>query len=82
VLAWHGAVSSAVALDRLDRRDIADRLVHWARESDPGGVMTRFERTLRSAGLHVEPSCATDDLESLIDEVIAIADDLERQSAG
>ncbi|MEY2400682.1 MAG: hypothetical protein QOJ08_793 [Ilumatobacteraceae bacterium] len=79
VLAWHGAVSSAVALDRLDRRGLGERLVRWARQSDPGGVMPRFERTLQAAGLHVERSGPGDDLESLIDEVIAFSDEVDRQ---
>ena len=30
VLGWHGAVSSAVAVDRLGRRALAERLVRWA----------------------------------------------------
>jgi predicted ATPase len=78
VLAWHGAVSSAVAVDRIGRRDLAERLVHWARQSDPGGVMARFERTLAAAGLHVGRAESSDDLDDLIDEVIAIADELDR----
>jgi hypothetical protein len=80
VLAWHGAVSSAVALDRLGRRDIAERLVRWARQSDPGGVMARFERTLAAAGLYVERAASLDDLDDLIDEVIVVADELDRHA--
>jgi hypothetical protein len=79
VLAWHGAVSSAVALDRLDRRDLGERFVHWARHSDPGGVMPRFERTLQAAGLYVERSDPADDLDALIDEVMTFADEVDRQ---
>ena len=80
VLAWHGAVSTAVALDRLGRRDLAERLVRWARQSDPGGVMPRFERTLAAAGMYVERAESFDDLDDLIDEVIAFADELDRHA--
>ena len=80
-LAWHGAVSSAIAVDRLGRRDLTDRLVSWALRSDPGGVMVRFKRTLAAAGLDHEPAASTDELDTLIDEVLAIADRLERHQA-
>lgn len=77
-LAWHGAVSSAIAVDRLGRRDLSDRLISWALRSDPGGVMDRFMRALAAAGLDHEPAVSTDELDTLIDEVIAIADQLAR----
>ena len=77
-LAWHGAVSSAIAVDRLGHRGLSDRLVSWALREDPGGVMDRFNRTLAAAGLEHERPVSTDDLDALIDEVIAIADQLER----
>jgi predicted ATPase/class 3 adenylate cyclase len=79
VLGWHGAVSSAVAVDRLGRRPLADRLVRWARQADPGGVMVRFERTLAAAGLYVERGESVDELEDLIDEVIALSNELDRR---
>ena len=77
-LAWHGAVSSAIALDRVGHRDVAERFVWWAPESDPGGVMARFARTLAAAGLDVPESDRSEDLDTLIDEVIALANDLDR----
>jgi predicted ATPase len=80
VLAWHGAVSSAIALDRLGCRELGERLVHWGRQSDPGGVMPRFERTLAAAGLYVARTQSAEDLESLIDEVMAFADELDRNA--
>ncbi len=46
--------------------------------SDPGGVMDRFASTLATAKLDVHPSGQCDDLDALIDEVIAIADGLDR----
>jgi hypothetical protein len=80
VLAWHGAASTALALARLGHRDLAERLVVWARSSDPGGVMPRFERTLAAGGLHVQRDDVADDIEDLINEVIAIADDIDRNA--
>ena len=80
VLAWHGAVSSAIALDRLGQRELAERLVRWARQTDPGGVMPRFERTLAAAGLYVERGESGDDLDDLIDAVIGFADELDRHA--
>jgi hypothetical protein len=80
VLGWHGAVSTAVALHRLQYRDLAERLVRWARRSDPGGVMVRFEQTLASAGLEVDQNDSSDDdLEAMIDEVLGIADQMDRR---
>lgn len=84
VLVWHGAVSSAVALDRLGHRDLAERFVRWARAADPGGVMVRFTRTLTAAGLDIDPTDPADpadELNTLIDAVLAIADDLDRRAA-
>ncbi|HZY07669.1 MAG TPA: hypothetical protein VFE69_07990, partial [Ilumatobacteraceae bacterium] len=78
VLVWHGAVSTALALDRLGYHDLAERLIRWARCSDPGGVMDRFLRILRLADLDIEPGDSDDDLETLIDEVLIIADELDR----
>lgn len=77
-LAWHGAVSSAITLDRVGHRDVAERFVWWAPESDPGGVMARFAPTLAAAGLDVPESDRSEDLDTLIDEVIALANDLDR----
>ncbi len=80
VLAWHGAISSAVALDRMGYRDLAERFVRWARSADPGGVMDVFARTLRTAGLDVESTGHVDQLDTLIDEVLAIAVELDRHT--
>ena len=77
-LAWHGAVSSAIALDRVGHRNLGERFVWWARDSDPGGVMARFGPTLAAAGLDVPESDRLEDLDTLIDEVIALANDLDR----
>lgn len=66
---------------RAARPILTDRLISWARRTDPGGVMFRFKRTLAAAGLDHEPSASTDELDTLIDEVIAIADQLERHQA-
>lgn len=68
----HSAVAGSVSL--------AERLVRWARGSDPGGVMARLSRTLATAGLDVQPSGECDDLEALIDQVIAVADELDRRA--
>ena len=78
VLVWHGAVSTALALDRLGYHDLAERLIRWARSSDPGGVMDRFVRILRLADLDIEPGESDDELEALIDEVLIISDELDR----
>jgi len=40
--------------------------------------MDRFLRLLRIADLDLEPGESDDDLEALIDEVLAIADELDR----
>ncbi|MEO8264734.1 MAG: hypothetical protein ABI706_04395 [Ilumatobacteraceae bacterium] len=43
--------------------------------------MARFQRTLSAAGLDHDPPISTDDLDTLIDEVITFADQLERHQA-
>ena len=42
--------------------------------------MARFERTLAAAGLYVERAESLDDLDDLIDEVIVVADELDRHA--
>ena len=80
VLAWHGAVSSAVALDRLGHRELAERFVRWGRLADPGGVMERFGRTLGVSGLDAVSvgGAEPDELDTLIEELIVLADRLDR----
>ena len=78
VLQHHGAVSTAAALQRLGHADLADRLVAWAYRNDPAGAMELFEATLRAAGLERRDDVELDDLDTLLGEVFAVADELDR----
>ena len=75
---WFGATATAVAVHRIGHVDLADRLAAWALEHDPNGDMPQFARdVLQLAGLPTTPSRRDDDLDVLIDEVLALADRLD-----
>ena len=77
-LCWHGAVSSAVALQRLGRAALALRFVSWVNRHDLGDMVPRnFHPMLETAGLptaHVE---GNDDLDALIEELFVVADEID-----
>lgn len=79
ILRWHGAVSTAIALHRLGRDDLADRFVSWARASDPVGLLLEgvFADRIEAAGLPTTTVDSGDDLETLIAEVFVVADRLD-----
>ena len=78
VLRWHGAVSTALALHRLGRDDLADRFVAWAYAHDPTDIMAgSFARLLEIAGLPTVEVDERGDLDALIDELFAVADELD-----
>ena len=75
---WFGATATAVAVHRIGHVDLADRLAAWALEHDPNGDMPQFARdVLQLAGLPTTPGRRDDDLDVLIDEVLALADRLD-----
>jgi predicted ATPase len=82
VLLFHGVVSTALALHRLGRDDLADRFVAWAHANDPADAMRGgFTSRLEAGGLpttRIEPA---DDLEVLIDELFVVADRLDDVTA-
>ncbi|HSB86548.1 MAG TPA: hypothetical protein VLD86_09570, partial [Ilumatobacteraceae bacterium] len=77
VLQWHGATSTALALHRIGRDDVSDRLVAWAFGHDPMGSMSVFREVLETAGLPTAQCDATEDLDVVLDRVFAIADELD-----
>jgi predicted ATPase len=77
VLQWHGAVSTAVALRCLGHDDLADRFVGWAYANDAIRVMEKFTPRLEAAGLRTTTVDSRDDLETLIAEVLTVADRLD-----
>ena len=77
VLQWHGATATALALHRIGRRDLADRFAEWGYRHDETETMHLFTPVLDIAGLPTTRLDATDDLEALIDQVFAVADELD-----
>jgi hypothetical protein len=78
MLGLHGATSTAVALHRVGRSDLADRFVAWAYRHDPTGFMAvGFADVLEDAGLATPQVDHSDDLDVLLDELFAVADELD-----
>lgn len=78
LLVWHGATSTALALHRLGRDDLADRFVAFARQNDRGGMMqSLFDPFLDIAGLPTNRIDEPQDLDAVIDELFAFADELD-----
>jgi predicted ATPase len=78
VLQVHGAVSTAIALHRLGRDDLADRFVAWARANENfTELLEKFTALLEVAGLPTDHVASEDKLEALIAEVFAVADGLD-----
>jgi predicted ATPase/class 3 adenylate cyclase len=78
VLQWHGATSTALALHRIGRDDLADRFVAWAYQNDPMQTMYMFADVLEIAGLPTTHVDEPGDLASLIEQGFAVADELDR----
>jgi predicted ATPase len=77
VLRWHGAVATAIALRRLGEDDLAVRLAGWVNADDAVGIVEGFRPRLEAAGFDTTATSSGDDLETLIDEVLALADRLD-----
>jgi hypothetical protein len=76
VLQWHGATATAIALHRLGHTALADRLVAWTL-AEGTELRELFGLSLDAAGLPtsaVEPGA---DLDTVIAEVYAVADQLD-----
>ncbi|MEP6658304.1 MAG: adenylate/guanylate cyclase domain-containing protein, partial [Acidimicrobiales bacterium] len=80
-LGWHGATSTALALQRLGRTPLADRFANWVYRNDPGdnAARTLMSEVLEIAGLPTAQVDGNDDLDTLIDELFAVADELDHQ---
>ena len=79
MLRWHGAVSTAIALQRIGCDDLAARFVDWAYANDPTELMAEglFSDRIEAAGLRSTDVDSVDDLDTLIAEVFAVADRLD-----
>lgn len=77
VLQFHGAVSTALALRHLGHDDLSDRFVAWSYSNDITDVMPKFASRLEAGGLSVTRIEPEDDLETLIAEVLILADRLD-----
>ncbi len=79
ILQWRGAIATAIALHRLGRTDLADRFATWAYRNDSPGIMhsPQFGDLLDLAGLPTTAVDTNDDLDTLIDEVLVVADELD-----
>ena len=82
VLRWRGSVATALALHRVDHTDLADRFVAWAHRNDPKGIMkvTQFDGLLEIAGLPTTDVVEIDDLDTLIDQLSIVADELDQRT--
>ena len=76
-LRWHGATTTALALQRLEHPDLANRFAVWATRNDQIGAMSFFVVLLEIAGLPTRTIESNDNLDTLIEELFTIADDLE-----
>jgi predicted ATPase len=78
VLQVHGAVSTAIALHRLGRDDLADRFVSWAYANEVVvEVLDGFAVPLAAAGLLWNAVESRDDLDTLIAALLIVADQLD-----
>ncbi len=79
ILRWRGAVATALALHRLGHTDLADRFADWVVRSElPRGLSDQFGGLLEIAGLPTAPVDDHDDLDTLIDELFTVADELDQ----
>ena len=73
-----GAVSTATALDHLGHPDLARRLIEWFAADAHDTTKQLFADTLDASGHQLPESPPAHLLDELLDEVFAIADDLDR----
>ena len=78
-LQWRGATATALALQRLGRIALANRFAAWVHRTAPDNdaLGDQFTGVLQLAGLPTTQIDADDDLDTLIDEVLAVADELD-----
>ena len=82
MLGLHGATSTALALHRVGRSDLAERFIAWAYGHDPTHYMTvGFADVLEVAGLATPQVDQSDALDVLIEELFAVADELDGLTA-
>jgi hypothetical protein len=80
-LKWHGATSTAIALQRLGRPALAGRFADWVYVYGLGDAANVFGEVLEIAGLPNAQVHHDDDLDSLIDELFAVADEIDHEVA-
>jgi predicted ATPase len=80
VLCWHGATATAIALHRLGHDDLANRFIAWVRVTVDTELSDHFLGRAEAAGLPTVVVESHDDLDTLIAETYAIADELDRAS--
>jgi hypothetical protein len=80
VLRWQGASATAVALQRLGHADLADRFVAWAVANDPIDIVAGFRHLLDPAGLPNRVVEDPGDLDGLLVELFAVADEIDALS--
>lgn len=80
VLKYLGSVATAIALDRIGRSDLAERLLAWFRANDAIAIYAMFTTRLSAAGLPKNPAAPVDPadtLDSLIAEIMTVADEID-----
>lgn len=77
VLQWLGATASAVAVHRLGRLDLAERLVAWASEDQTIDAMSLFGSAVDAAGIARRVFDQPLDLDALLEELFEVADELD-----
>lgn len=81
LLRWRGSVATALALHRLGHTDLADRFATWVLLSGHEPVMTpQFVGVLEIAGLPTTDIDGNDDLDTLIDELLIVADEIDQRT--
>jgi hypothetical protein len=80
VLQWLGATATAVVLHRIGRDDLADRFVAWAYQIDTVEAMDMFADVLEAAGLPITRVDEPDNLDALLEQLFAVADELDRSA--
>lgn len=77
VLRHHGCVSTALALHRLGLDDLAQRFAAWVVRDFEATPLEELLHVLATAGINVPQEVPAEDLDTLIDELFAMADQID-----
>ena len=82
IIKHHGAISTATALDRLGHHDLANRLIAWFASDADDRTKSAYANVLAAAGHKLPELPTAQNLDELLREVFAFADELDRGRLG